>query len=74
MTRPGDVPTMLTMRASLTPMVVAMALGVGGCGLSTTPFDPAMSCQAVGGTYSGGQCRAGSASIERDRATAPVGG
>lgn len=55
-------------------MVVAMALGVGGCGLSTTPFDPAMSCQAVGGTYSGGQCRAGSASIERDRATAPVGG
>jgi hypothetical protein len=37
------------------------ALMLGGCaGLSSsTSFDPAQSCQAVGGSYSGGQCRAG---------------
>jgi hypothetical protein len=42
-------------------LLLLLAVGLGGCGVSSTPFDPAMSCQAVGGTYSGGMCRAGNA-------------
>ena len=43
--------------------LLLLAIVLGGCGAlsSSTPFDPAMSCQAVGGRYSGGVCRAGSA-------------
>jgi hypothetical protein len=43
--------------------LLLLTIVLGGCGglSSSTPFDPAMSCQAVGGTYSGGVCRAGSA-------------
>jgi len=43
--------------------LLLLVIVLGGCaGLSSsTPFDPAMSCQAVGGTYRGGVCRAGSA-------------
>jgi hypothetical protein len=42
--------------------LVLLAAGMlGGCaGLSSsTPFNPAQSCQAVGGSYYNGQCHAG---------------
>jgi hypothetical protein len=42
-------------------VLLAAALLTGCAGVSSTPYDPAMSCQAVGGSYSGGICRAGNA-------------
>jgi hypothetical protein len=44
-------------------LVLLAAVMLGGCaGLSSpTPFNPAQSCQAVGGSYSNGTCRAGNA-------------
>ena len=44
-------------------LVLLAAVMLGGCaGLSSsTPFNPAQSCQAVGGTYNNGTCRAGNA-------------
>ena len=44
-------------------LVLLAAMMLGGCaGLSSsTPFNPAQSCLAAGGTYSNGQCRAGNA-------------
>ena len=44
-------------------LVLLAAVLLGGCaGLSSaTPFNPAQSCQAVGGTYYNGQCHAGNA-------------
>ena len=44
-------------------LVLLTAVMLGGCaGLSSsTPFNPAQSCQAVGGSYYNGQCHAGNA-------------
>jgi hypothetical protein len=44
-------------------LVLLAAVTLGGCaGLSSsTPFNPAQSCQAVGGSYYNGQCHAGNA-------------
>ena len=44
-------------------LVLLAAAMLGGCaGLSSsTPFNPAQSCQAVGGSYYNGQCHAGNA-------------
>ena len=41
-------------------LVLLTAVMLGGCaGLSSsTPFNPAQSCQAVGGSYYNGQCHA----------------
>ena len=42
-------------------LVLLTAVMLGGCaGLpSSTPLNPAQSCQAVGGSYYNGQCHAG---------------
>lgn len=41
-------------------LLTAVMLGGGCAGLSSsTPFNPAQSCQAVGGSYYNGQCHAG---------------
>jgi hypothetical protein len=42
-------------------LVLLAAVMLGGCaGLSSsTPFNPAQSCQAVGGSYYNDQCHAG---------------
>jgi len=42
-------------------LVLLIAVMLGGCaGLSSsTSFNPAQSCQAVGGSYYNGQCHAG---------------
>jgi hypothetical protein len=42
-------------------VVLLAAVMLGGCAelSSSTPFNPAQSCQAIGGTYCNGQCRAG---------------
>jgi hypothetical protein len=45
-------------------LVLLAAVMLGGCASlssSTPPFNPAQSCQAVGGSYSNGTCRAGNA-------------
>ena len=44
-------------------LVLLAAVMLGGCGSlsSSTPFNPAQSCQAVGGSYTNGTCRAGNA-------------
>lgn len=45
----------------LVPGILLLAALAAGCGASATPFNPAQSCQAVGGTYTAdGLCRAGS--------------
>ena len=45
-------------------LVLLAAVMLGGCAdllSSSTPFNPAQSCQAVGGSYYNGQCHAGNA-------------
>ena len=41
--------------------VLLAAVMLGGCAAlsSSTPFNPAQSCQASGGSYYNGQCHAG---------------
>ena len=41
--------------------VLLAAVMLGGCAAlsSSTPFNPAQSCQAAGGSYYNGQCHAG---------------
>jgi hypothetical protein len=41
--------------------VLLVAVMLGGCAAlsSSTPFNPAQSCQASGGSYYNGQCHAG---------------
>jgi len=47
------------MRIMLGALLLAAAV-LGGCGLSTTPYNPRQACEAVGGLYSGdGQCAVG---------------
>jgi hypothetical protein len=41
-------------------LVLLAAVMLGGCaGLSSSTFNPAQSCQAVGASYYNGQCHAG---------------
>ena len=44
-------------------LVLLAVVMLGGCASlsSSTPFNPAQSCQAVGGSYYNGQCHAGNA-------------
>jgi hypothetical protein len=44
-------------------VLLLVAIALGGCAAlsSTTPVNREGSCQAVGGTYSGGQCQRGGA-------------
>jgi hypothetical protein len=47
------------MRIMLGALLLAAAV-LGGCGLSTTPYNAQQACQAVGGMYGAdGQCKAG---------------
>jgi hypothetical protein len=44
-------------------LLLLAAVMLGGCAdlSSSTPFNPAQSCQAVGGSYYNGMCHAGNA-------------
>lgn len=44
-------------------VLLVIAVMLGGCAAlsSTTPVNREGSCQAIGGTYSGGQCQRGGA-------------
>ncbi len=48
------------MRIRLGALFLATAV-LGGCGLSTTPYNARQACEAVGGMYGGdgGQCAVG---------------
>ena len=48
------------MRIVLGTLLLAAAV-LGGCGLSTTPYNARQACEAVGGLYGGdgGQCAVG---------------
>ena len=47
------------MRIMLGALLLAAAV-LGGCGLSTTPYNAQQSCEAVGGRYGvDGQCAVG---------------
>ena len=48
-------------RRVLLAAVLVAAAALGGCGLSTTPYDGRESCRGVGGSYtSDGRCIGGS--------------
>ena len=54
-------PVLAFIVVALVGFVLLAAVMLGGCAAlsSSTPFNPAQSCQASGGSYYNGQCHAG---------------